>query len=169
MQRSIVAEDFDRYVVPEDCRSVKASTHHPWRLQPEALTVPTYQKRNRIQIEPKRVAELMRLLVDEHQMDWDLAWDITRKTFAYTDHTLLPEALEKWPINLFGSLLPRHLEIIYEINRRFLDEIRLKYPNDTSRIARMSLMALNTTAILRSYPARLSLVAKQPQATSWPS
>src|ERR1700751_362551 len=86
------------------------------------------------------VAELMRLLVDEHQMDWDLAWDITRKTFAYTNHTLLPEALEKWPIKLFGSLLPRHLEIIYEINRRFLDEIRLKYPNDASRIARMSLI-----------------------------
>jgi starch phosphorylase len=86
------------------------------------------------------VAELMRLLVDEHHMDWDLAWDITRKTFAYTNHTLLPEALEKWPIKLFGSLLPRHLEIIYEINRRFLDEIRLKYPNDASRIARMSLI-----------------------------
>jgi glycogen phosphorylase len=86
------------------------------------------------------VAELMRLLVDEHQMDWDVAWDITRKTFAYTNHTLLPEALEKWPINLFGSLLPRHLEIIYEINRRFLDEVRLKYPNDASRIARMSLI-----------------------------
>ena len=86
------------------------------------------------------VAELMRLLVDEHQMDWDVAWDITRKTFAYTNHTLLPEALEKWSISLFGSLLPRHLEIIYEINRRFLDEVRLKYPNDTSRIARMSLI-----------------------------
>src|SRR5271157_4087362 len=86
------------------------------------------------------VAELMRLLVDEHQMDWDEAWDITRKTFAYTNHTLLPEALEKWPINLFGSLLPRHLEIIYEINRRFLDEVRLRYPNDASRIARMSLI-----------------------------
>jgi glycogen phosphorylase len=86
------------------------------------------------------VAELMRLLVDEHQMDWDEAWDITRKTFAYTNHTLLPEALEKWPVSLFGSLLPRHLEIIYEINRRFLDEVRLKYPNDTSRLARMSLI-----------------------------
>ena len=86
------------------------------------------------------VAELMRLLVDEHQMDWDVAWNITRKTFAYTNHTLLPEALEKWPINLFGSLLPRHLEIIYEINRRFLDEVRLKFPKDASRIARMSLI-----------------------------
>src|SRR5208282_2140384 len=86
------------------------------------------------------VAELMRLLVDKHQLEWDVAWDITRKTFAYTNHTLLPEALEKWPINLFGSLLPRHLEIIYEINRRFLDEVRLRYPNDASRIARMSLI-----------------------------
>jgi len=86
------------------------------------------------------VAELMRLLVDEHQIPWDAAWEITRKTFAYTNHTLLPEALEKWPLSLFGSLLPRHLEIIYEINRRFLDEVRLRYPNDTSRIARMSLI-----------------------------
>ena len=86
------------------------------------------------------VAELMRLLVDEHRMSWDAAWDITEKTFAYTNHTLLPEALEKWPISLFGSLLPRHLEIIYEINRRFLDDVRLKFPDDTSRIARMSLI-----------------------------
>jgi starch phosphorylase len=82
----------------------------------------------------------MRLLVDEHQMDWDTAWKITENTFAYTNHTLLPEALEKWPISLFDSLLPRHLEIIYEINRRFLDEVRLKYPNDTARVARMSLI-----------------------------
>jgi starch phosphorylase len=86
------------------------------------------------------VAELMRLLVDEHLLDWDAAWEVTRKTFAYTNHTLLPEALEKWPISLFGSLLPRHLEIIYEINRHFLDEVRMKYPNDTARVARMSLI-----------------------------
>ena len=86
------------------------------------------------------VAELMRLLVDEHQMAWDTAWEITEKTFAYTNHTLLPEALEKWPISLFGSLLPRHLEIIYEINRRFLDQVRLKFGDDRSRIARMSLI-----------------------------
>jgi glycogen phosphorylase len=86
------------------------------------------------------VAELMRLLVDEHQMDWDAAWAITEKTFAYTNHTLLPEALEKWPISLFGSLLPRHLEIIYEINRRFLEQVRLKFGGDPARIARMSLI-----------------------------
>jgi glycogen phosphorylase len=86
------------------------------------------------------VAELMRLLVDEHQMPWDDAWEITGKTFAYTNHTLLPEALEKWALSLFGSLLPRHLEIIYEINRRFLDQVRLKFGDDPSRIARMSLI-----------------------------
>jgi glycogen phosphorylase len=86
------------------------------------------------------VAELMRLLVDEHQMDWDAAWAITEKTFAYTNHTLLPEALEKWPLSLFGSLLPRHLEIIYEINRRFLEQVRLRFSNDSSRVARMSLI-----------------------------
>ncbi len=86
------------------------------------------------------VAELMRLLVDVHQLPWEEAWDITRHTFAYTNHTLLPEALEKWSISLFGRLLPRLLEIIYEINRRFLEEIRLKHPNDDTLPARVSLI-----------------------------
>ncbi|MFQ4144194.1 glycogen/starch/alpha-glucan phosphorylase [Chlorogloeopsis sp. ULAP02] len=86
------------------------------------------------------VAELMRLLVDKHQMDWDRAWQITQNTFAYTNHTLLPEALEKWPLSLFGRLLPRHLQIIYEINQRFLGQVRAKYPDDHQRIARLSLI-----------------------------
>jgi starch phosphorylase len=86
------------------------------------------------------VAELMRLLVDEHQLDWDAAWQVTRKTFAYTNHTLLPEALEKWAVPLFGRLLPRHLEIIYEINQRFLEEVRAKYPGDEARLSRLSLI-----------------------------
>jgi starch phosphorylase len=86
------------------------------------------------------VAELMRLLVDEHGMDWDKAWNVTRNTFAYTNHTLLPEALEKWPVNLIGQLLPRHLEIIYEINARFLDEVRAAFPGDSARLSRMSLI-----------------------------
>ena len=86
------------------------------------------------------VAELMRLLVDELALDWDLAWSITRQTFAYTNHTLLPEALERWPLDLFGRMLPRHLEIIYEINARFLDEVRIAFFGDDARLARMSLI-----------------------------
>jgi len=86
------------------------------------------------------VAELMRLLVDEHLMDWDRAWKITQQTMAYTNHTLLPEALEKWPLQLFRDSLPRHLEIIYEINRRFLDEVRLRFPGDEGLVARLSLI-----------------------------
>ena len=86
------------------------------------------------------VAELMRLLVDEHLMDWEEAWKITQQTMAYTNHTLLPEALEKWPLQLFSHTLPRHLEIIYEINRRFLDEVRLRYQGDEGRVARLSLI-----------------------------
>ncbi|TCK35213.1 starch phosphorylase [Paraburkholderia sp. BL8N3] len=86
------------------------------------------------------VAELMRLLVDERQLPWDDAWDITRRTLAYTNHTLLPEALETWGLPLFRSLLPRLLEIIYEINRRFLDEVRQRHAGDDARVARMSLI-----------------------------
>jgi glycogen phosphorylase len=86
------------------------------------------------------VAELMRLLVDEHGMEWEPAWDITRQTIGYTNHTLLPEALEKWPLDLFSTVLPRQLEIVYEINRRFLEEVRLRYPGDDDRVRRLSLI-----------------------------
>ena len=86
------------------------------------------------------VAELMRLLMDERRLDWDKAWAITLATFAYTNHTLLPEALETWPLPMFRELLPWHLEIIYEINRRFLDEVRARFPGDEARVARMSLI-----------------------------
>jgi glycogen phosphorylase len=86
------------------------------------------------------VAELMRLLVDEHAMDWDQAWSITQNTCGYTNHTLLSEALEKWPLPLFGALLPRHLEIIYEINRRFLDDVRVRFPGDDYLVRRLSLI-----------------------------
>jgi starch phosphorylase len=86
------------------------------------------------------VAELMRVLVDEYVLPWSEAWEITQKTFAYTNHTLLPEALEQWPLGLFAKVLPRHLEIIYEINARFLDEVRIKFLGDEARIGRLSLI-----------------------------
>lgn len=86
------------------------------------------------------IAELMRLLVDDHDVPWDQAWEITRSAFAYTNHTLLPEALERWPLPLFARILPRHLEIIYEINARFLDEVRIRFYGDESRLARLSLI-----------------------------
>jgi len=86
------------------------------------------------------VPELMRLLVDVHDLGWDEAWDVVRRSVAYTNHTLLPEALEIWPLPLVARLLPRLLEIIYEINRRFLDEVRAKFPGDDARVRRMSLI-----------------------------
>jgi glycogen phosphorylase len=86
------------------------------------------------------IAELMRLLMDEHYLDWDAAWKITQNVFGYTNHTLLPEALERWALGMFAHLLPRHLEIIYEINQRFLAEVRSRYPGDEDRVRRMSLI-----------------------------
>jgi starch phosphorylase len=86
------------------------------------------------------VAELMRLCIDEYGMDWDSAWADTKRVFAYTNHTLLPEALEKWPVELFAQVLPRHLEIVYEINRRFLDEVRERFPGDNAKLERLSLI-----------------------------
>jgi starch phosphorylase len=86
------------------------------------------------------IAELMRVLVDEENMDWDPAWAITEATFGYTNHTLMPEALEKWPVPLFEALLPRHLQIIFEINHRFLRKVKTRWPSDTSRLERMSII-----------------------------
>ena len=86
------------------------------------------------------IAELMRLLIDEHQLSWDTAWPITQKTFAYTNHTLLPEALEQWPLQLFSRILPRHLEIILEINARFLNEVRIRFLGDAERLIRLSII-----------------------------
>jgi glycogen phosphorylase len=86
------------------------------------------------------VAELMRVLLDEEGLDWDVAWAITGKTIGYTNHTLLPEALERWPVALFQRLLPRHLQIIYEINHRFLHQVQIRWPGDNDRISRMSII-----------------------------
>ncbi len=95
------------------------------------------------------VAELMRLLLDEQGMDWEQAWEITRNTMAYTNHTLLPEALEKWPVALFECLLPRLLQIIYEINAQFLKEVAQRWPGDTERLRRMSLIEEGGTRYVR--------------------
>ncbi|MBX9579109.1 MAG: glycogen/starch/alpha-glucan family phosphorylase, partial [Gemmataceae bacterium] len=86
------------------------------------------------------VPELMRVLLDEAHLGWDQAWDLSVRTLAYTNHTLLPEALEKWPVELFEALLPRHLEIVYEVNRRFLDDVRAAHPGDDGRAARVSII-----------------------------
>ena len=86
------------------------------------------------------IVELMRILIDEEELDWDLAWSITVNTFAYTNHTIMPEALERWPVPLFAKLLPRHMELIYEINMRFLRDVANHYPHDQNRVRRMSII-----------------------------
>ena len=82
------------------------------------------------------ITELIRLLVDEHELEWEQAWSITRRVFSYTNHTLLPEALEVWPVTFFERILPRHLQIIYLINRAFLDEVTARWPGDNERRSR---------------------------------
>ena len=102
------------------------------------------------------VAELMRILLDDAHLGWDQAWDLTKKTLAYTNHTLLPEALEKWPVELFEMFIPRHLEIIYEINRRLLDEVRRRFPGDDDRVSRVSLVEESSQRKIRM--ANLAIV-----------
>jgi starch phosphorylase len=113
--REIVRTDFSR--LPEKV-AIQLNDTHP------AMAIP----------------ELMRVLVDEEKLGWDEAWDICIRTCAYTNHTVLPEALERWPVDLFAYLLPRHLEIVYEINRRHLERVAAKYPGDNERLRRMSLI-----------------------------
>src|SRR5262249_36493709 len=86
------------------------------------------------------VPELMRILLDDAHLGWDQSWHITQRTLAYTNHTLLPEALEKWPFAWFQAMLPRHLEIILEMNRRLLDHVRTRFPGDEGRVQRVSLV-----------------------------
>jgi len=103
------------------------------------------------------VPELMRLLMDEHKLGWDAAWEITSSTMAYTNHTLLPEALERWPVGMFGRLMPRLLDIVYEINARFTEEVSLRWPGDTARMRRMSIIEEGGTPQIRM--AYLAVVA----------
>ena len=113
-------------------------------LQERGLPLEQFHRQFAVQLNDTHpaiaVAELMRVLVDEKQLGWEAAWDITRQTFSYTNHTLLPEALEQWPLPLFQRVLPRHLELIYEINARFLEEVRVHFINDEERIVRMSMI-----------------------------
>ena len=95
------------------------------------------------------IPELMRILIDHEGLDWDKAWDLTRRSTGYTNHTILPEALEKWPVPMFERLLPRHLQIIYEINGRFLQQISSQYPGDINRLRRMSLIDENGSRFVR--------------------
>src|SRR5499433_2097061 len=106
-----------------------------WSLLPEKVAIQLNDTHPTM-----AVPELMRILLDEARLGWDQAWDLTRKTLAYTNHTLLPEALEKWPLAWFEMMLPRHLEIIFEINRRLLNEVRTRFPNDEGRVERVSLI-----------------------------
>ncbi|MDP9152016.1 MAG: glycogen/starch/alpha-glucan phosphorylase [Myxococcota bacterium] len=109
--------------------------HHDFRLFPERAAIQLNDTHPAI-----AVAELMRVLVDQEGLDWDLAWDITQRSTAYTNHTLLPEALEKWPVSMLHRVLPRHLLIIYEINHRFLRQVSTRWPADPSRMSRMSII-----------------------------
>jgi glycogen phosphorylase len=122
-----------------------------WRALPERVAVQLNDTHPAM-----AVAELMRLLLDEAGLGWDQAWELTTRTLAYTNHTLLPEALEKWPVRLFEVVLPRHLEIIYEINRRFLDEVRTRFPGADGRVARLSLIEETPTKQVRM--AHLAIV-----------
>jgi glycogen phosphorylase len=106
-----------------------------WNLLPEKVAIQLNDTHPSM-----AVAELLRILLDDAQLGWDQAWELTKKTLAYTNHTLLPEALEKWPAAWFDILLPRHLELIYEINRRLLDDVRLRFPGDEGRVERVSLI-----------------------------
>jgi starch phosphorylase len=108
---------------------------NPWQALPDKVAIQLNDTHPAM-----AVPELMRILLDEARLGWDEAWDLTVRTLAYTNHTLLPEALEKWPVDLFATLLPRHLEIVYEINRRFLSAVQAKYPGDNARVSRVNLI-----------------------------
>jgi starch phosphorylase len=109
--------------------------HTDWRMLPEKAAIQLNDTHPAL-----AVPELMRILLDDAHLGWDEAWDLTTRTLAYTNHTLLPEALEKWPLAWFRTILPRHLEIVYEINRRLLDEVRRRYPGDDGKAQRVSLV-----------------------------
>jgi starch phosphorylase len=117
---------------------------HPWSTLPDKVAIQMNDTHPSL-----AVAEMMRLLLDRAKLGWDEAWDLTVRTLAYTNHTLLPEALERWPVDLFETLIPRHLEIIYEVNRRFTDDVRRRFPGDEPRVQRMSLVEAGPVSKVR--------------------
>jgi len=127
------------------------SNNQNWDLLPEKVAIQLNDTHPTIS-----VAELMRILLDDVGLGWDHAWSLVQRTFGYTNHTLLPEALEKWPVSWFEDILPRQLEIIYEINRRFLNQVREQYPGDDARVSRMSLIEEGATRKVRM--AHLAIV-----------
>jgi starch phosphorylase len=158
LAESLTAESITRVLYPDDSTSmgqalrfvqeyflVAASladlvrrfqtNNQDWSLFPEKVAIQLNDTHPAL-----AVPELMRILVDEAHLGWEQAWDITQKTLAYTNHTLLPEALEKWPVRWFETMLPRHLEILFEINRRLLDSVRERFPGDDGRVERVSLV-----------------------------
>jgi len=126
-------------------------TNKDWRALPDKVAIQLNDTHPTM-----AVPELMRILLDEAHLGWDEAWDICKRTLAYTNHTLLPEALEKWPVIWFERMLPRHLEIIYEINRRLLDDVRRRFPKDDGRVQRVSLVEEGTERKIRM--ANLAIV-----------
>jgi starch phosphorylase len=119
----------------QDILSRFGKAGRPWSSLPDKVAIQMNDTHPSL-----AVPELMRILLDQAKLGWDEAWDLTTRTLAYTNHTLLPEALERWPVDLFEILIPRHLEIVYEINRRFLDNVRRRFPADEARLPRMSLI-----------------------------
>ena len=158
VEEKIDSENISKVLYPddhtEDGKSLRLKQQYFFVACSIGDIVRNYRRRHRgFDLFPKRaaiqlndthpsiaIAELMRILVDEENMDWEPAWGITEATFGYTNHTLMPEALEKWPVPMFERLLPRHLQIIYEINRRFLRKVQTRWPTDLNRLARMSLI-----------------------------
>ena len=158
VEQSVTSETISKVLYPNDGTDagrqlrlkqqfffVSASLQDMFRsLEKREIDVEHFNEHYQVQLNDTHpavaVAEMMRLLVDDRHMEWESAWEIVTKSIAYTNHTLLPEALEKWDLKLFGDLLPRHLEIIYEINRRFLQVVRLHYPADDRMLEKMSII-----------------------------
>ncbi|MCO5220890.1 MAG: glycogen/starch/alpha-glucan phosphorylase [Thermomicrobiales bacterium] len=157
MQQQIDSETISKVLYPNDQTPqgkelrlrqqyffVACSIQDIFRYLPSGFDLRNLPKRYVFQLNDTHptvaVAEMMRYLMDERHVPWIVAWDITSRMFGYTSHTLLPEALETWPVEIFGRLLPRHMEIIYEINRRFVEDVRKTWPGDEDRVARMSIV-----------------------------